>query len=192
MIQFNKLSVTPDGKCLVLDASMVNDPLFEHRYITEIFIDSDVTFVSKDIPSDKAYHMWIEGTDTRSIDKTFSAAELASVLKGTDTDLRNHIFFVYVCIDGVVSGMAPCGADESTYIGVAVNWGNLFYRSLDFMKAMKTDCCNIPKRFIDYILRLNALELSIKTGHYENALYFWKKFFSKNKRHSVSTCGCNK
>lgn len=54
-----------------------------------------------------------------------------------------------------------------------------------------SDTCNVPRHFINNILRFKAIELSIKTGNYLQAIKYWKKFFSSDRVRSIhKLCGC--
>ena len=192
MIQFSELKIDATGKCLIVDASISNLDYFERRYITDIFIDSDLTFNTKDLQSDNAIHIEFSNTTTKSFYKQFSIAELSSIINKSDKDLKDHLFFVYIYIDGPVTGTIPCGMDEDLYVGVAINWDDIYHKGLQAMKQMRKDCCDIPKEFIDYILRVDALDLSAKTAHYEETLYYWKKFFVGKGPIREAVCGCNK
>ena len=191
MIQFGELGLNPEGKCLIVDAYVMNLSYFERRYITDIYIDSDLTFDSANGPSSKAVHVEIEEPDLKEFYKQFTPTELSNLLDPKELDLKNHIFFVYVYLDGPVVGTIPCGMDKDMYIGVAVNWDHLYHESLQYMKQID-DCCNIPKDLIDFILRIKALELAIKTGHYDIALASWKRHFNKKSLSFTSGCGCSK
>ena len=50
----------------------------------------------------------------------------------------------------------------------------------------------IPKDFIDFILRYKALDLALKTENYIQANKYWNKFFKNNNVVSLNTnsCGC--
>lgn len=190
MIRFNTLKISSDGTCFMVQVSVDSAAYYNERYITDVFIDSDFTFNNSTTPSNKAVHIEIEGTTTKSFSRVFSAAELSRLI--TTKTLRGHMLYVYVYVDGPITGDAPCGSDSDMYLGVAVDWNSLYHGSLGFMKQVTKECCNIPKEFIDYILRMKALELAIKTGHTMVAKNIWDKFFSKKRRMVFTPCGCNK
>ena len=45
---------------------------------------------------------------------------------------------------------------------------------MNYIRGIECDC-SIPKNFIDFILRLKALELCIKTGNYTKAIKYWNR-----------------
>lgn len=190
MIQFNDLKLNPDGRCLIVDASIINQEYFDNRYITDVYVDSDLTFVSANSPSDTSVHITVDD-EPKKFYKQFSITELESLIKPEEQDLRKHIFFVYVAIAGPIEGTVPCGADKDLYLGVAVNWDSIYHESLQYMKELN-NCCDIPKEYIDYILRIKGLELAIKTGHFDVALHMWSKYFNRKFVNYTQCCGCNK
>ena len=63
---------------------------------------------------------------------------------------------------------------------------------MNYVKEIETNSCNIPKEFIDEILRYKALKLSLITGNYVQAVKYWKKFFSNITLYKlVSKCPCS-
>lgn len=190
MVRFNDLKISHDGKCFTVYLSIDSASYYAERYITGIYIDSDSTFNNGVSPSDKAIYIEMPNGASRVFRKTFSCAELSQVIK-TGT-LKNHMLYVFVEVDGPILGTAPCGSDSNIFLGIAVDWNTLYHGSLQYMKQVTKECCSIPKEFIDYILRMKALELALKTGHYTVAKSIWDRFFSKKKRLISTGCGCNK
>lgn len=74
------------------------------------------------------------------------------------------------------------------------------YRIYDFfincIKELDTDknsfdskCNDSAKNFIDTYLRFKAIDIAIKTNHYEIALDYYNKFFNRDLK--TSKCRCN-
>lgn len=190
MVRFNELKISADGSCFIVNVSVDSADYYVDRYITNIYIDSDSTFNNSTTPSSKAIHIEANQYTNKVFSKTFSAAELSSII--SSRNLKNHMLFVFVELDGPISGDAPCGSDRNMFLGVAVDWDSIYHGSMDYMKQVTNECCNIPKDFIDYILRIKALELSLKTGHFMVAKNLWDKFYKGKKKTISSICGCNK
>ena len=189
MVRFNVLKISSDGSCFTVNVSVDSASYYTNRYITDIFIDSDTTFNNSTTHSDKAVHVELD-EHQKSFIKTFSATELSGIL--SSRSLKGRMLYVFVELDGAVTGDAPCNSDVDAFLGIAVDWNHIYHGSLKYMKQVTKECCNIPKEFIDYILRIKALELALKTGHYMTAKDLWNKFFSKKKYMVSSICGCNK
>ena len=70
------------------------------------------------------------------------------------------------------------------------NTNIIYQQSMKYIRSIESNC-DIPKQFIDYILRIKALELALNTGNYLLAIKYWNKFF-KNifTQESINTCNC--
>ena len=191
MVNFDDLRISPDGCCLIIDASIDSANYYSNRYITEIWVDSDLTFNNSVSPSSKAVKLIIPEGGIKRFNEQIPTSTFQPLLSGSP-NLKGHILFFFVSVEGTISGTAPCGGDNNVYIGVAVDWNTLYHNSLAFMKPVTKNCCDIPREFIDYILRMKSLEYAIKTGHITVAKQVWDNFFSKKKKVISSVCGCNK
>ena len=79
--------------------------------------------------------------------------------------LDKTMLFVYVVARGVPSPDTPCGQDDTTVMGVVIDLYPYYQMMMKGVKEINGSC-EVPKYFIDNILRYKALELSIKTGNY--------------------------
>ena len=106
-------------------------------------------------------------------------------------NLNQDLLFVYVKIKGTPSVDTPCGMDSITTLGVVSNLYPLYQYTFSYIKELG-DTCSIPKNFINYILQYKAFELAIKTGHYTEAIKYWKRFFMGIKDSVITpNCGCH-
>lgn len=186
MIVLNECRITPDGKCLVVEATVNNLSYFDNVYIDSVIVDTDKTY-SAGGPSDKGFKRTFEGEKIKNIRFSISAKDM-----GLST-LDNNIFFVYVYVtkDSIPSPDTPCGMDNEYVMGVAVNMRPLYNMAMGYIRELN-DTCSVPKGFIDMILRLKAFKLSLKTGNFPVAFEQWDRLF--NNKVSVSSrkgCGCN-
>ena len=55
------------------------------------------------------------------------------------------------------------------------NTNIIYQQSMKYIRSIESNC-DIPKQFIDYILRIKALELAL-IGNYLLAIKYWNKFF---------------
>lgn len=101
---------------------------------------------------------------------------------------NNNLFFVYVKTHGTIGPCAPCGADNQTTLGVTFNSALLYNKGLSYIKELSSNC-KISKDFIDFILQVEALKISINTGHNIEAIKFYKKLFKTLSRSSFN-CSC--
>lgn len=180
MVQFNELKVNNEGTKLIIDVSVKNQEYYQNVYLASISIDTQDTFIDGGPSTSTIYN--------KTIDPNQKSIRLEL---GTDTilsSLSDNMFFVWVKTSGAPSPTTPCGEDNSTVLGVAIPLYPLYQKSLEYIKEI--DCnCKIPKNFINFILQLKALQISVKTGHYTQAINYWKKFF-KNIQKTIGVNRC--
>lgn len=175
-----------DGK-VIIEAAIEDYSQYKDVYIQSISIDTENTYTDNDCVSSNAVF-----TQTYENKKRVRLCLSVKDFTGIDS-LDNHIFFVYVQATGTpkLSLDSPCGCDKDCIVGVAINLQPLYNLCMGYMKELESDC-DIPRGFIDSILRLKALELSLDTGNFPMAIKYWKTLF-KNKSGTVysKNCGCN-
>lgn len=216
MVEFKELRVTSDGKRLIIDAAVKDLQYYSNVFIDSIIVDTQDTFVPNG-PSVKpvyTHEVKSENSVVYSIPETngcgpvrtegdneicFVAPEGAGEkrvrLELTETNLgvslNDTLFFVYVVTSGVPAPDTPCGMDNQTTLGVVANLLPFYRSSVGFMKEIESDC-DVPKGFIDTLLRFKAFELSVRTGHYSQAIKYWNRFFRNIRGGTIKTgCGCH-
>ena len=196
MIQFNTLKITQDGKNLIINASVKNLSYYTNVLIGSIVIDNQDTYSTRGPSSNPVYKHSFAGKDLvtnedivglKNISITISAKELLD----NDGDLNDDILYVYLIAVGTPSADTPCGMDNVNTLGVALNLRPIYNNSINYIKQVESTC-EIPKDFIDFILRYKALDLALKTENYIQANKYWNKFFKNNNVVSLNTnsCGC--
>lgn len=186
MINFNELKITADGKNLIIDVSVLTGGYYTDVYIDSITIDTQDTYVSSG-PSSKTVY-------TYNVDSEKNLKNVRLVLQNTDmTDvgiLRDNMFFIYVATKGTPSADIPCGWDSSLTMQAVVDLYSFYQKGMVFIRELN-ECCDIPKGFIDFILRTKALDLCIKTGNYVQAIKYWNKYFKGKALNNPNTkCNC--
>lgn len=214
MIVLNECRIDPEGKCLIIDASVENLDYFKDVGIAHIIIDTQETFVDSG-PSNKAifHHTFEEepytvGTiEDCSPVKSGTSCKCDNIItsqkhrnkhvkltikeKELGVSLNDNIFFVYIVSNGIPSSCTPCGMDKSYTMGIAVNMRPIYNMAMSYIKELDSNC-TIPKGFIDMILRLKAFWLSLKTGNYITAFKYWDKLFKNKVNIPINKrCGCN-
>lgn len=217
MVIINELRITPDGKNLIVEATVENLRYYKQVYIDSVVIDTQDTFSANGPSSNPVYTTSFEYThdniSTREdcspvvvqggncecgdvyTSQKHGRKNIRLILSAKDlgrATLDNDIFFVYIIATGVPEPYTPCGMDNSTVMGIAYNLRPLYNLGMGYIREL-ADNCSMPKNFIDYILRFKAFELSLRTGNYTLAIDYWKRFF-KNKTSSISKpkgCGCH-
>lgn len=196
MIQFNTLKITQDGKNLIINASVKNLSYYTNVLIGSIVIDNQDTYSANGPSSNPIYKHSFAGKDLvtnediagfKNISITVSAKELSD----NNGDLNDDILYVYLIAVGTPSADTPCGMDNVSTLGVALNLRPIYNNGMNYIKQVES-ACEIPKDFIDFILRYKALDLALKTENYIQANKYWNKFFKNNNVVSLNTnsCGC--
>lgn len=185
---------------LFIEAEVENLSYFDNVYIDSVIIDTDETFIESG-PSDSpifTYELDSELTDTTDC----TVAEVSSDNKKiklylTAKDLgietfTDNIFFIYVIATGTPDACTPCGMDNATTLGIAIDM-RVIYNSLMANIRELANECDTPRNFIDAYLRFRVIEAALKTGNYLTAISYWQRFFQGNITSitPVSKCGCN-
>lgn len=183
MIKWNELRVTQDGKKLIIDGSIEDLEYYKDVYIDRVLIDTQDTYVPNGPSSNTIFTYAVESNKEKSI-----RLELDN--KALGSNISNTLFFIYIVVNGTPSIDTPCGMDNQITLGIAADLYPFYRNIINYMKEVG-DSCNIPTNFINKILQFKALELSIKTGHYTEAIKYWNKFFKDPKYVTINTeCRC--
>lgn len=126
--------------------------------------------------------------------ETRNFKDINIIIPNIDTTIKNvfenNLLFVYIKTVGTPAPNTPCGMDNITTLGIVSNLYPLYQHTFSYIKELN-NTCSIPKNFINYILQYKAFELAVKTGHYTEAIRYWKKFFMGIKDSVItSNCGC--
>lgn len=196
MIQFNTLKITQDGKNLIINASVKNLSYYTNVLIGSIVIDNQDTYSVSGPSSNPIYEHSFAGKDLVTNEdivglKNISIIISAKELLDNNGDLNDDILYVYLIAVGTPSADTPCGMDNVNTLGVALNLRPIYNNGINYIKQVESTC-EIPKDFIDFILRYKALDLALKTENYIQANKYWNKFFKNNNVVSLNTnsCGC--
>lgn len=211
MIQFNELKISPDNQELIIDVSVKDLSIYSNVYLDSIIIDNQDTFTNNGPSSNPIYSFTIEDeynpvysvpefngcnpvleedTESQCFTEAKGVKHYRLVLTGKDISMSGNLFFVYVVAKGTPDPSTPCTMDNMTTLGVACNLHDIFQSCMSYIRELESSC-NIPKGFIDYILRFKALELSLATGNYITAIKYWNKFFKNKSFSNPSTCNCH-
>lgn len=216
MIVINECRITEDGSCLLIEAQVNNLIWYKNVYIGSVIVDTDETWVPEGPSLNPVYRKDYEAeypkvdvyedcnsvtTDEECKCGNVYASQKSGVkkirisLKKKDlkvADLDSNIFFVYIMATGIPDPGTPCGMDKIYTCCAAVNLRPIYNKTMAYIKEMDRNC-QIPKGFIDMILRLKAFKIALKTGHYQVAFEHWRKLF-RNKipvSKTGSKCGCH-
>lgn len=213
MIEFQELRIDSECSNLTIDVIVPNITYYEAVYIDQIIIDTQDTYTSSG-PSSNPIYTYTVPTGVQVYDEDdnpvftedteavyvlddygniVGVKSLKLILDKSDlgVDLDGNIFFVYAIASGTPASDTPCGYDNATTLGVVTNMYSLYQQGMYYINEL-SNTCEVSQNFIDYILRLKALELSIKTGNYNQAITLWNKYISGkvSTTSNSSKCGC--
>lgn len=186
MIKFTELRVHKGHLIIVAEVRKIEN-YYDNVYISKIKIDTQDTFSSSGPSDNLVYEISFENQPKEvSLDLPLSS------FKDKTIDMNKTMFFVYGIAGGVPNPSTPCGFDEETSVGVTFSLCPIYNETMQYVKEVENSC-EIPRAFIDMILQYKAIQYSINSGHFTQAIKYYNKFY-KNRGFSVSTlntCGCH-
>lgn len=181
MLQFNELTIISDSQKLIIDVSVKDLEYYKDVYLDSIVIDTQDTFIESGPSNETVYNKTISG-NTKSIRLELGIGDLLP-------SLNNNLFFIYIKTKGTPAINTPCGMDNITTIGVVTDSKTIYDNMMCYIRQIESSC-NIPKDFIDSLLKYKAFELSIKTGNYPLSIKYYK-YLSKNFNNNINkSCSC--
>lgn len=103
---------------------------------------------------------------------------------------KDNLLFVYVQTEGAPTLDTPCGMDEKTTIGITLYHYPIYNSMMNSIKELEKNC-EVPKGFIDNMLRFKAFELAVDTEHYNQAIIYYNKFIKNTNLDTVASNKCN-
>lgn len=181
MVEFNKLLVVPYNKGIYIDVQVMDLPYFDNVYLDSVYIDNQDTFCTSGISKTPIYKHTIEGNQ-KSLKITVSDLDLLV------SSMEGNMFFVYITTKGTPSADTPCGLDEPIILAVCVDSYSIYRKGINYIRETYEEC-NVPRHFIDFILRYKAFEMCLKTRDFPLAITYWKKFWGTTIKLD-SKCSC--
>lgn len=182
MIKFTDLRVNKGHLIITAEVREINN-YYDNVYISKIKIDSQDTFSSSGPSSSLIYES-----------ETFTSAkkvtlDLAAVDFTGNIDMNKTMFFVYAEATGTPSAGTPCGFDEATSVGVTFSLCPIYNETMQYVKEVENSCI-LPKNFINMILQFKAIQYSINSGHFTQAIKYYNKFYKNLSVGTTNSCGC--
>lgn len=205
MIHFETLNVGDDGLTLNLKVSLDTNSIYTDIVISGIRIYPETNFVSTDSPGTAIYEeLYDASTASNTVEMAILPTDLTDPLI---VDFKSNLFFVLIecklrtvdaegntVLKSLEFSDLKC-PDKGYPSGVGVTcWKYPVYQaSMNFVREVENNCCDIPKSFLDFILRINAFRFAVRTKNYVLAIRYWKKFLLSSSLRKDTTkrgCGC--
>ena len=216
MVIFNDLRISEDSEYLVVDVSIEDSDFYKDVTIESVVIDNQDTYIVNGPSENPVYKTTViynpelvhsQGNKfedpVRVEDKSYcycydenkQNVVLTIPKSKLGGCLKNNIFFVYIITAGEVLPDTPKEFIPNSNIAIGVVYNKLLFylKAITYLDELNKRC-SIPKKLIDYILKLKALELNVTTGNYTQVAKYWNKYFKVNNNgtnnSSCSTCSC--
>lgn len=174
MIKYNKVRII-EGNKLELDFEFEESDYYEHSTIGGVKIDTPLIYnTSTPFFPDKNY---IYGGDSKHYQGVIP-------ISGISKDL----IIITPIVRAIIPPEAPCGTNIVDTRAI-YNKDILNKKGLTYLKELG-DTCNIPRGFIDFILKKYALDLAIGTCNYRAAIKYWQMLIL-TKGTILKGCGCH-
>lgn len=169
MIQYNKLELKDNY--LDLDVQVEDLPYFENIMIEGARIDTIDTFGKG------------PNTEYAKIDES----EQTRLISRVNLPKNNELYLITPNIIGEPSIETPCNKDINK-IGIVYDKSYINSKGLQYLKELSSTC-SIPKGFIDFILKVKALDLAINSCNPTLAIKYWE-LLNKKINTAKTNCGC--
>lgn len=190
---FDNLSIKKITICTEDQVSETSPTSYTSKFIYQETLQSSTTLnrelnmVLSIASFDEAFN------NTNSQGEAIDSSKPIATQAYTDSDLSKHMFFVYVETENSIDECTPCELNSSINLGVTFDYNTIYNKAINFTREL-ADTCKVPDNFIDFILNMEALKLSIETEHYVPAIKYYNTILNNVDNNSISTvsksCGC--
>lgn len=169
MIKYNTLKI--EGNNLIIDFEVEDKPYYSNVSIGGVRVDTPLTY-----GTDTPYYIYDEDDVTRYEAEIFIP------------DVKKELLIITPQVHVALPPDTPCGADVIDMAAV-YDRNVLLDKGLGYLKELG-DTCEIPRGFVDFILKRYALDMVIATCNYSMAIKYWK-MLTRIKGTTIKGCGCN-
>lgn len=190
MITFDQFRVSEDSKRILIDVHVSEVPYADGILISKVTLCTDEQLTSPhpttygedyiyqyvpEVPQEEV-HLEIDANDTNE--------------KFNKQNFSSNLFYLFIEWTGEPAEVPPCGADTNPELAVTYDTVAINHSAMGYTKQL-VNTCEIPMGFMDFIFQKNALDISLKTCHYESALTFWKLLTDNKAVSNAKRCGCH-
>lgn len=178
MVQFNELRITHDKNNLIIEVQVIDHEFYENVYIDSISIDNQRTYLGKQPSEDVVYtYEHPEDSNDKLLRLTISSEELP---------LIGNLFFVYVTTKGAPHVDTPSDLANVRTLDVVTDLQPIYEAVLKIASQVE-ETCDGDDKLVDLILKINALDLTLKTSNYPLAIKYWNKYFNPERLRLITT-----
>lgn len=180
MIQFNELKVINDGERIVVDVSVMDTTFtdgkdyFKDVYIHEVIIDTHETYSALGPSKEPFYSYKIEEHKNLKIFRMVLSEKELGLIKAS-----GKLFFINIITKGVPAKDVTSEWSHTVkpYYVKAIADSELIYKSGIKLISKCNQACDDQSELINYILKMNSLDLALKTENYPLAIKNWGGFY---------------
>jgi len=123
--------------------------------------------------------------------KTAEITNSSMYIRQSPTLFKDKALVVWVLCDYKVgSAIPPCGGDEELNVAILYDKCPIINEIVKTSKFVDKPC-EIPKSFIDALLRYEAFKYAILAKDWTRVTKYWNKFYSKIGKKITTNCGCH-
>ena len=182
MIKFTDLRVQKERLTIVAEVREIEN-YYDNVYIDKIIVDTQDTFTTSGPSANPIYSVTVNG-NLKEFSISLSSTELGGI------DINHTMFFVYGVAKGTPAPETPCGYDDVNSVGVTFSMCPIYNKTMGYIKEVENSC-EIPKDFINMIIQLKAIQYSVDSGHFTQAVKYYNKFYKNLSVNTSHTCGCH-
>lgn len=181
MIIINEFRVTPDGKILIIDVQIDESDYYNGGVIGSVILSTN------------SGSQYVEEQNRIIQEAVGNGVTHLRISLDVDT-IGNEVIF-YINVSGNTTNIVgwdelPCylkiaQADAFTYNKYPI------YKNIMCLAKGLIDNCNVPISFVDYILKLKALEAALNVGNNTAVNKYWKQLIKGINKMTPKQCGCN-
>lgn len=173
MIIYNKLEIKGDKLILDLEFDREGKPYYDNSAMHGVRIDTSLTYGTK--------HPYFMDDDMLADNIT---------LEVPIPQAKRELFIITPLVIVDLPFDAPCGADIIEQSAI-YNERCLDSKGLAYLNELGSQC-TIPKQLIDFILKKKALDMSISTCNYHQAVKYWNMLNKTKFTNIINGCECNR
>lgn len=181
MIIINEFRVTPDGKTLIIDVQIDESDYYNGGVIESVILSTN------------SGSQYVEEQNKIIQEAVGDGVTQLRISLDVDT-IGNEVIF-YINVFGNSDNIKgwnelPCYLKIAQVNAFTYNKYPIYKNIMCLTKELVNNC-NIPMSFIDYILKLKALEAALNVGNNTAVNKYWKQLIKGISTMTPKQCGCN-